>query len=102
MGEQGRALIQGCESFEDKGVRGGGGLDMAGQGEIEGVNDHRVWEDGSVCIILSGVQVILMREGISGSHLCPRGDLPDNVKVLEEEGPVSLATREFVRIFEVG
>ena len=43
-----------------------------------------------------------MREGICGSHLCPRGDFPDNVKVLEEEGPVSLATGEFARIFEVG
>ena len=55
MGEQGRAIIQGCESFEDKGVRGRGGLDVAGQGEIKGINNHRVWEDGSVCIICSGV-----------------------------------------------
>ena len=36
------------------------------------------------------------------SQLYPRGDLPDNIKVLEEEGPASLVTRECVRILEVG
>ena len=43
-----------------------------------------------------------MREGICGFHLHPWGDLPDYVKVLEEEGPVSPVMREFVRILEVG
>ena len=43
-----------------------------------------------------------MRQGISGSHLCPRGNLPDDVKILEKEGPASLAMRELVRILEVG
>ena len=43
-----------------------------------------------------------MRKGICRSHLCPRGNLPDDVKILEKEGPVSLVTREFARIFEVG
>ena len=46
--------------------------------------------------------MVFTREGISRSHLYPGGDLPDNVKVLEEEGPASLATREFVRVLEVG
>ena len=43
-----------------------------------------------------------MRKGICRSHLCPRGNLPDNVKILEKEGPMSLATREFARILDVG
>ena len=43
-----------------------------------------------------------MRESICESHLHARGDPPDNVEVLEEEGPVSLLTREFVGVFEVG
>ena len=34
--------------------------------------------------------------------MCSRGNLPDNVEILEEEGPVRLATREFVRVLEVG
>ena len=71
-------------------------------GEIEGIDDHRIWEDGGVHIVGSGIQVILSRKGISGSHLCPWGNLPDNVKVLEKERPASLATREFAQILEVG
>ena len=75
---------------------------MVGQGEVEGIDNHGVRKDGSVHIISSGVQVILLRKGISRSHLHSWGDLPDDVKVLEEEGPASLVMREFVRIFEVG
>ena len=75
---------------------------MARQGKIEGVNDYGVREDGSVGIITSGVQVILMREGISGSHPRSWGDLPDDVKVLKEEGPVGLVMREFARVLEIG
>ena len=75
---------------------------MTRESEVEGIDDQRVREDGSVCVIGSGIQVILLREGISGSHLHPRGNLPDNVKILEKEGPTSLATREFARILEVG
>ena len=100
--EQGRTVIQGCKGFENEGIRDRGGLDVAREGEIEGIDDHRIWEDGSVCIVGSGIQVILSRKGISGSHLCPWGNLPDDVKVLEKERPASLATREFVQILEVG
>ena len=40
-------------------------------------------------------------ESISGSHVSPRGDLPDEIKVLKKEGPSSLATREFMRVLEI-
>ena len=46
--------------------------------------------------------MILSRKSISGSHLCSWGNLPDNVKILEKEGPASLVMRELVRILEVG
>ena len=72
------------------------------EGEVEGVDDHRVQEDGSVCIVGSGIQVILSRKGVSGSHLCPWSNLPDDVEILEKEGPASLAMREFVWVLEVG
>ena len=75
---------------------------MTREGEVEGIDDHGIWEDGGVCIVSSGVQVIFLRESISGSHLRPWGDFPDDVKVLEKEGPVSLAMREFAWVFEVG
>ena len=75
---------------------------MTREGEVKGVDNHRIWEDGNVCIISSGIQVVLSRKGISGSHLCPRSNPPDNVKILEKEGPASLATRELARILEIG
>ena len=75
---------------------------MARESEVEGIDDHRIREDGSICIVGSGIQEILSRKGISGSHLCSRGNLPDDVKILEKEGPASLAMRELARILEVG
>ena len=72
--EQGRSLIQGFKGFENKGVGGGGGLDVTREGEVEGIDDHRIWEDGGVCVIGSGIQVILSRKGICGSHLCSWGN----------------------------
>ena len=75
---------------------------MMREGEVEGIDDCRIREDGSVCIVGSGVQVIFLRKGISGSHLCSWGNFPDDVKILEKEGPASLVTREFAWILEVG
>lgn len=49
-------------------------------------------------VIGSSIQMILARECISRSHLGARGDLLDNVEVLEKQGPPSLAARKFVRI----
>ena len=100
--EQGRTLIQCCKGPENKGVGGGGRLDVTREGEVKGIDDHRIREDGSVCIIGSGIQVILLRKGISGSHLCSQGNFPDDVKILKKERPTSLAMREFVWILEVG
>ena len=75
---------------------------MTREGEVEDIDDYGIGEDGSVCSVLCSVQVIFSRESISRSHLRPWGDLPNDVKVLEEEGPVGLATRKFSRILEIG
>ena len=77
-------------------------MDVTREGEVEGIDDHRIREDGSVCVVGSGIQVILSRKGISRSHLCSWGNLPDDIKILEKEGPASLAMRELVQILEVG
>ena len=77
-------------------------MDVTREGEVEGIDDHRVWEDRSVCIVGSGIQVILSRKGVGRSHLCSWSNLPDDVKILEKEGPASLATREFAQVLEVG
>ena len=59
--EQGRSIIQGCESLEDKRVRGQGGLYVVCQSEIQGIDDHGVREDGSMSVVCSGVVVVLSR-----------------------------------------
>ena len=99
--EQGRTFSQGGECLEYKGIRGRGGLDVVGQCEVKGINDHGVGKNGSVNIVPSGVEVILSGESISGSHVSARGDLPDEIKVLKKERPVSLPLREFARVFKI-
>ena len=102
MSEQGRALIQCGECFEHKWVRGGGGLDVAGQCEIKGVDNHRVRKDRSISVVCRGVEMILAKESVGRSHASARGDCPNDIKVLKKKGPASLSSREFARVFEVG
>ena len=101
MSEQGGALSQSCQGSGDGGIRSRGVLDVMGWDEIEGIDNYRVWNNGGMCVILSGVDVVLVKESIGRSHLCPRSNLLDNVKVLKEEEPASLVTREFVRVLQI-
>ena len=55
MSKQRGPLIQGHEGFENEEIRGGGGLDVTREGEIKDIDDHRVGEDGGVCIIRCSV-----------------------------------------------
>ena len=56
--EQGRAIVQCSECLKHKGVRGGRGLDVAGQREVKGVDNHGVRKDGSSSIVCHGVKMI--------------------------------------------
>ena len=73
-----------------------------GQREVKRVDDHGVGKDGSISIVPSGVEVIPPGESITGSHVRPRGDFPDEIKVLKKERPASLLPGEFVGVFEIG
>ena len=75
---------------------------MSGKHEVKGINDHGVQKDGSMSIVISGIEVIPPRESISRSHVSARGDFPDEIKVLEKEGPASLSSRELARVLEIG
>ena len=75
---------------------------MSGKREIKRVDDHGFRQDGSISIVPSGVEVVPPGESISGSHVSPRGDFPDEIKVLKKEGPASLTLGEFVRVLEIG
>ena len=100
--EQGRTVGQGGTCLKYKGIRGRGGFDVTGQCEVEGADYHGVRKDGSVCSVLSGVEVIPPRESISRPHVSPWGDSPNEIKVLKKKRPASLSAGEFARVFEVG
>ena len=100
--EQGGSLVQSGKCLKHKGIRGGRGFDVSGEHEVQRVDDHGIRKDGSISIVPSGVKVIPPGESISGSHVGPRGDFPDEIKVLKKEGPVSLSSREFAQVLEIG
>ena len=75
---------------------------MAGQSEVEGINNHGVRKNGSVSVVPSGVEMVPLGESIGRSHVGARGDLPDEIKVLKKEGPVSLPSGELARVLEIG
>ena len=66
---------------------------MSGKGEIEGVDNHRFGDDRSVDIVGRGVNEAVVREGFGWGHPGTGEDFPDDVKILEEEGPASLLSR---------
>ena len=41
------------------------------ESEVEGIDDHRVREDGSVCVIGSGIQVIFQERASAGPICVP-------------------------------
>ena len=44
----------------------------------------------------------MVREGVGWGHLGTQEDFPNDVKVLEKQGPASLALRQFVGVFDIG
>ena len=77
--EQRGAILHGLDCFQNKGVGRGRGSDMACEGEVKSLDDHWIWDNGN---IISGVNEVFSRKGISRRHPCPRCDLPADIKVL--------------------
>ena len=74
--------MQVFNGLEDKRVRGRGILDMTCEGEIEGPNHCRFRTNGSVGVVLRGVDSVMSGKSVCWSHFGPWCNLPDNVKVL--------------------
>ena len=74
-------------------------MDMTREGEIQGINDHRLGENGGMDIAFSSINLILVRKSTHWSHLCARSNFSDDIKVLEKERPASLTMGEFLGIF---
>ena len=55
---------------------------MAYEGEVKSLDDHWVWDNGDINVVISNVDEVFSRKGVSRCHLCPRCDLPADIKVL--------------------
>ena len=66
---------------------------MTGEGKIKSIDNNRFRNNGGINIVKGSVDRVPVREGVSRGHLGTGEDFPYNIKILEEEGPVSLATR---------
>jgi hypothetical protein len=76
-------------------------LDVTNEREIEGINDGRRGNNGSIDIIQGRVNIISPGKSICWSHFCTGENLPYDVEVLEKQSPSGLSTREFTRFLDV-
>ena len=65
------------------------------------MDNHWVGNDRGVDIIRGSVNEVTTGEGVSRGHLGTRKNPPDDIKVLEEEGPTGLSLRQFARVFYI-
>ena len=80
--EQRGAILHSLDCFQNKGVGRGRGCDMVCEGEVKSLDDHWIRDNGNINIVISHVNEVFSRKGVSGCHLCPRCDLPADIKVL--------------------
>ena len=87
VGERGmweeRGIIgQVLNGLKYEGIRGRRRLDVSGEGEIEGVDNCRLGNNGGVVIIGGGINLSIAGKGVSGSEFSTREDLPNDIEVL--------------------
>ena len=70
--------------------------------KVKGIDDNWFGNNRSINIIGGSVNEVAMREGVGRGHFGTREDFPDDIKVLEEEGPASLLSRWFARVLYIG
>ena len=80
--EQRGAILHSLDCFQNKGVGRGRGFDMACKGEVKCLDNHWIRDNGDINIVISSVDEVFSRNGVSGCHLCPRCDLPVDIEVL--------------------
>ena len=57
---------------------------MVCEREVKSLNDYWIRDDGSVSIVISGVNKVFLGEGVSRGHPCTWCDLPVDVEVLQK------------------
>ena len=80
--EQRGAILHGLDHFQNKGVGRGRGFDMTRKGEVKSLDDHWIWDNGNINIVISGVNEVFSRKGVGGCHPCTRCDLPVDIEIL--------------------
>ena len=55
---------------------------MACEEEVKGLDDHWVWDNGNINIVISSINEVFLRKGVSRCHPSARCDLPIDIKVL--------------------
>ena len=55
---------------------------MMCEGEVKSLDDHWIWDDGNINIVISGVNEVFLGKGVSRCHLCTRYDLPADIEIL--------------------
>ena len=74
--------MHGLDPFQNEGVGRGRGFDMACEGEVKSLDDHWVWDNGNINIVISSVDEVFSRKDISRHHPCTWCDLPVDIKIL--------------------
>ena len=64
---------------------------MACKGEVKSLDDHWIWDNGDINVVISGINEVFLRKGVSRRHLCARCDLPMDI-----ENPAKTRTNELV------
>ena len=57
---------------------------MACERKVKSLDDYWIRNDGSISVVISGVNEVFSGEGISRGHPCTRCDLPADVKGLQK------------------
>ena len=80
--EQRGAILHSLDCFQNKGVRRGRGFDMACKGEVKSLDDHWIWDNGDINVVISSVDEVFSGKGVSERHPCTRCDLPADIEIL--------------------
>ena len=46
---------------------------MTCEGEVKGLDDHQVWNNGNIGVVVSSVNEVFSRKGVSRCHLSVHG-----------------------------
>ena len=71
--------------MDDKGIRGSGGGDRLGNGEVKRIDDNRIRGNRGGKVVRRSINIIFVGKSIGGAHLRTGSNNPFNVEILEEE-----------------